>query len=70
MEEVEGEFNLLWQEFIPQLQGAKAVNSCEGGDEMLLECRDRAFGRIDTMIVWGYELDVHFVGADVLFNCL
>ena len=37
---------------------------------MLLECSDCSFGRIDTMIVRGYELDVHFVGADVLFNRL
>ncbi len=68
-QEVEGEFN-LWKEFIPQLQGAKAVNSGEGGDEMLFKCCDCAFGRIEAMIVRGYKLDLHFVGTDVLFNCL
>ena len=37
---------------------------------MLLKCSDRSFGRIDAMIVRGYELDVYFVGADVLFDRL
>ena len=68
-QEVEGEFN-LWKEFIPQLQGAKAVNSGEGGNKMLLKCRDRSFGRNDAMIVRGFELDVHFVGADVMLDRL
>ena len=54
----------------PTVAGGKGVNSGEGGNKMLLKCRDRSFGRIDAMIVRGYELDVHFVGADVLLDRL
>ena len=37
---------------------------------MLFEGRDRAFGRIYSVIVGGDEVDVHVVAPDVGFNCL
>ncbi len=37
---------------------------------MFLESTDGAFGSVDAMIVSRDQLDFHFVGLDVLFDCL
>ena len=46
------------------------VNRGEGRDEVLFESRDGAFGRVYSVIVRRYEVDVHFVASDVGFDCL
>jgi hypothetical protein len=39
-------------ELIPKLQGEFAVSCHKGTDKMILECLDRAFCHVHTMIVW------------------
>jgi hypothetical protein len=42
----------------------------KGRDEVLLESCDGAFGRVYSVIVGRYKVDVHFVAPDVGFDCL
>jgi hypothetical protein len=47
------------------LEGAKHINSGEGGHEVFLECGNGALGGICSMVVRGDELDVDCFGPDV-----
>ncbi len=60
----------MGQEIVPELEQTVLVDCGKGRDKMLFEGRDRAFGRIYSVIVGGDEVDVHVVAPDVGFNCL
>jgi hypothetical protein len=55
---------------VEKLQGAKHVNSCEGGNKVFFKRGDGMFHSIDAVVVWWDQLDVHLVGSDVLLNRL
>ncbi len=42
---------LMWEKFIPELEGAKHINSGRGGNEVFLECGNGTLRGICFMVV-------------------
>ena len=54
----------LFYERVSQLDGPIGVCRRKAADEMVLECLDGAFGRIDLMIVWLHKLSFALLGLE------
>jgi hypothetical protein len=54
---------------IPELEGAKHINSGTGSNEVFLEFGDGTLGGICSIVVRGDKLDVNCFRSDVFLDC-
>lgn len=50
--------------------GVRRVNGVKDGNEMIFECSDCTFGRIDAVLSWGYKLVLDLVFLKGVFELL